>query len=216
MGLELYCHPSRPFSATLLAEAPLFSPPPKPYPVEPAERHIYGEGKEVADHLLKGSHQLLLAVGAGLRGLEAQQDPHSDAKHEALHLGVHQQAGPGGTQPPHQAGTHLLLDDGHVVLQGFPGEGLHDHLPGGTRRKRKGTQAQPLRPGRPRPLPVRHRGRTFLRCLCCPLWRLERQPEPRMVRTDEGHCTDTSRCSPSKICRTFSAPITRTVGRPNR
>ncbi|RLW04006.1 hypothetical protein DV515_00005945 [Chloebia gouldiae] len=35
-----------------------------------------------------------------------------------------------------------------------------------------------------------------------------------MVRTEAGHCTETSRCSPSRMCRTFSAPITRTVGRP--
>jgi len=105
----------------------------EPYPVEPAEGHVDGEGEEVADHLLEGLHQLLLAVGAGLAGLEAQQDPHGDAEHEALHLGVHQQAGPGSAQPPRQAGAHLLLDDGHVVLQGVPGEGPHDHLPGGGR-----------------------------------------------------------------------------------
>lgn len=62
----------------------------------------------------------------------------------------------------------------------------------------------------------RHPALTFLRCLCKESCRLERQPEPRMVRTDAGHWTDTSRCSPSKMRRTLSAPITRTVGRPNR
>lgn len=135
----------------------------EPYPVEPAERHIDGQGEEVADHLLEGLDQLLLAVRAGLAGLEAQQDSHGNAKHEALHLGVHEQAGPGGAQPPRQAGAHLLLDDGHVVLQGVPGEGSHDHLPGGTRRN--GTRAQPPRSDRPRPLPARRRAVPF--CGAC-------------------------------------------------
>lgn len=57
---------------------------------------------------------------------------------------------------------------------------------------------------------------TFFRRLCEESCRLERQPEPKMVRTDAGQWTDTSRCSPSKMRRTLAAPITRTVGRPNR
>lgn len=125
----------------------------EPYPVESAEGHIDGEGEEVADHLLEGFHQLLLAVGAGLAGLKAQQDPHGDAKHEAFHLRVHQQAGPGGAQPLCQAGAHLLLDDGHVVLQGVPGEGPHDHLPGGDEEEEEGDTGSAAAPGAATPAP---------------------------------------------------------------
>lgn len=40
--------------------------------------------------------------------------------------------------------------------------------------------------------------------------------EPRMIWVLWGHCVLTSVCSPSRILRMFSAPVTRTTGRPRR
>lgn len=57
---------------------------------------------------------------------------------------------------------------------------------------------------------------TFFLVLCWDPCMLESVSEPRMVRTEAGHCADTSLCSPSRMCLTFSAPVTRTVGLPKR
>lgn len=40
--------------------------------------------------------------------------------------------------------------------------------------------------------------------------------EPKRIWVLWGHCALTSVCSPSRILRTFSAPVTRTTGRPSR
>lgn len=45
---------------------------------------------------------------------------------------------------------------------------------------------------------------------------LSRVWEPRMMWVLWGHCVLTSVCSPSRILRMFSAPVTRTTGRPRR
>ena len=65
----------------------------RPYPVQAAKGHVNGKREEIAGHLLESLHELLLVLPAARwTRLAAQQDAHGDAEHEALHLGVDQEA----------------------------------------------------------------------------------------------------------------------------
>lgn len=117
-----------------------------PYPVEPAEGHVDGQGEKIAGHFLEGFHQLLLGFPAARQpGLAAQQDAHGDAEHEAFHLGVNQEAALSAAQPLLQATVHFLCDHRHVALERLAAEGLHNHLSSEEERVLK---AGPSRPSR--------------------------------------------------------------------
>lgn len=57
---------------------------------------------------------------------------------------------------------------------------------------------------------------TFLFFLCKSPIELTRVSGPRIIRVLWGHCVHTKLCSPSKILRMFSAPVTRITGFPKR
>ncbi len=57
---------------------------------------------------------------------------------------------------------------------------------------------------------------TFLFLLCRSPTEFTRVLGPRMIRVLWGHCVHTSECSPSRIFRMFSAPVTRMRGLPKR
>lgn len=57
---------------------------------------------------------------------------------------------------------------------------------------------------------------TFLFLLCRSPTEFTRVLGPRIMRVLWGHCVHTSVCSPSRILRMFSAPVTRTRGLPKR
>lgn len=57
---------------------------------------------------------------------------------------------------------------------------------------------------------------TFLFLLCRSPTEFTKVLGPRMIRVLWGHCVQTTVCSPSRIFRMFSAPVTRMRGLPKR
>ena len=116
----------------------------RPYPVQSAEGHVYGQREEIAGHFLEGLYQLLLVFPAARHsGLAAQQDAHGDAEHKALHLGIDQEAALAAAQPLLQVVAHFLGDHWHVALKRLAAEGLHNHL--------NSEEGRVLKPGSTRP-----------------------------------------------------------------